>query len=232
MMFGPFLMKEKSSLFLKKWQNQLNHLQKITKGMKKARKIETIDIASGSIEGETLYFGQPTSRIQIRMYEKREERIAKGVDVEVDNWNRIEVQARNERAYKIMYEISNDMNVGSLIKGIIHNYVQFRTPSRNDKNKTRWQYTKWYKSFLDGVEKIKMTEKVEEPTIEKKENWINNQVNKSLAMVWLAKGGKEETIATILNEGMEKIKDKDLELVDRYIKEKSLPDHQNEIRET
>lgn len=38
MMFGPFLMKEKSSLFLKKWQNQLNHLQKITKGMKKAKK--------------------------------------------------------------------------------------------------------------------------------------------------------------------------------------------------
>ncbi|KFZ41936.1 hypothetical protein JS80_13425 [Anoxybacillus sp. KU2-6(11)] len=78
-----------------------------------------------------MYFGSPSSDIQIRFYEKKKN---VQMELDIDVWNRTEVQLRDLRAYVVAQVIADDvLPLGEIVAGILRNYIQFRIRKATDK---------------------------------------------------------------------------------------------------
>lgn len=187
--------------------------------MKRARNIELIDISTGKIQGQTLYFGQPQSRIQIRFYEKNFERESKGYTLEdgITGWNRIELQLRDERANKAVGEIATDTKpLGSIISGILKTYVNFISENDKDKNKSRRKIAPFWEKFLGDVEAIRLSEKSPDRTIEQNLNWLEHAVKRTLGRVYIAYGSDMNLIHKLIKEGVNQFDKKDILMIEEH----------------
>lgn len=192
----------------------------VTSRFKKATVMENIIINSGETVGHTLYFGSPTSDIRIRMYEKNVES-----EVDIDVWNRTEVQMRDERADTVAFLIAHDsLPVGDIICGVLRNYIQFRVKNTKDSNKSRWEIAKFWTRFLDNAKSLKITIQTSKTSIEKKYIWIDTQVSKSFHMVYhslVSEKEREEFILDTITHGGRFLNESDYEVITRF-KEKGL----------
>jgi len=215
-------------------------LSKIKKGelvskFKSAKSIEGIKIEDGASKGRTVYFGSEKSVIQIRMYDKRLERIQKGKTVEVDFWNRTEVQCRDQRADRMAWliaEAGSDVlpdggsdetrSVGVIVKGILANYLRFlvKPSDKGDKNKSRWKTAPFWNKFLGDVEKISLSNIAPDRTLEDTIDWVNHQVSKSLGMIYSAYGDDPTLILEIMKKGVDKIGKKERAILNRFYNSK------------
>lgn len=188
----------------------------VTSRFKKAIRIETIDIETGKSEGNTVYFGRASSNIRFRLYEKNYQIKHKYKDIDIDEneiWNRIELQLRNERAMK-MFQIlltNNDGDFAKEVKGVLSNYLQFRTRSK-DKNKSRWPIWKKWQKFIGEVEKIKLT------VSEREKNLIESylHVEKQYAALLATFERAGLSVDMLLKSGEEKITEKHLMKIEHY----------------
>lgn len=182
---------------------------------KKAVRIETIDIGTGDSAGNTVYFGKPSSRLQIRMYEKNHERKNKGVDHDFNVWNRTELQLRKERAEKMFNIIldNKEEDFSNHIKGVLHNYLRF-TNKRKDKNKSRWPTWHKWKKFIGEVEKIKLT--ISEPEKDLIDSYIHMEKQYSATLAMLNEVGID--LNELVELGKEKMKDKHYFKINEYKK--------------
>src|SRR5690606_33393540 len=119
---------------------------------KSAIRIEKINIKDGSNRGNTIYFGSPSSMLQVRMYEKNHEREEKGFEIEenIKVWNRTEIQLRSKRADTVSHIIASchdDILIGTYASGILSNYLRF-VNRVDDKNKTRWPISPFWKKYI------------------------------------------------------------------------------------
>jgi phage replication initiation protein len=197
-------------------------VRKIKKGelvskFKQARSMESIEIKTGDSKGTTIYFGSAKSRIQIRMYEKNLERENAGHELEegITCWNRTEVQARDERAQAIAEVIAEDGDIGKVVSGILKHYLRFVVKGK-DKKRSRWGTAPFWERFLGDVEALKLTEKAPDRTIEKTKAWLEKQVAPSLAALIKAYDGETEMIYQMIKDGNKRLKNKDLEMIDRF----------------
>jgi phage replication initiation protein len=206
-----------------------NLVRRVKRGLcsskfKKVRHMETIILESGESTGKTLYFGNPQSRIQVRIYEKDWERLAKGKEIEreITAWNRTEIQARNERATKIAEFIADGTyDLGKIIAGILKNYIIFL--KENDKRKDIKGVAKFWNDFLGDVEALKLSEVSPDKTIEKKQDWLDRQVKKALGMVFYANGEDGlHILMDMINQGMDLIEKDDMRMIEDYEKRKTL----------
>lgn len=186
----------------------------------------------GSSLGHSLYLGSPKSRLFIRFYEKgKEQKDFNGI------WNRTELQLRNERAAFAVDEIIKDRgkHLGEYAMGILNNYVRFCDKDKvwsvnkttgelkKDRNRSRWKCYDWWLDFLHGVEKIKLSEELPKSNIETKKRWVFDKVSKSLAMLALADNDnnyKTQLFKNIMYNGIGKINEKDLKLIEKYREDK------------
>ena len=186
---------------------------------KRATQIKKIDLETGETVGSTVYFGSGSSRIQIRMYDKRKEQMGKkDIDPEKlpEVWNRVEIEARDERAQAIAAMIAQDVPAGVVIRGILKYYVRFVVRG-TDKKRCRWKTVRWWKKFLDDVEPLRLVEKGEiDATIEKRVAWVKRQVAPSLAAIIKAMDGEMTVIYDAIKEGMERLKPRDLVMIRQY----------------
>ncbi|MFC0716117.1 replication initiation factor domain-containing protein [Cellulomonas biazotea] len=198
---------------LSKVRNQL-----VTSKFKKVKNIEDITIKNGETTGHTLYFGRPSSNIQIRFYDKYQERLERGYEVEewIKQWTRVEIQARDEHAQMIAQIISvAPDNIGSTVKGTLANYISFKQKG-NDKNRSRLKECRWWTQFLNGVDKLKLSQSAPDRTIEKTADWLSNQVEPSTAITYLAFKEDFDMFEALLKGGLERVKDKHKDMLLRY----------------
>jgi len=186
---------------------------------KKAKRIEQIKLEDGSSEGNTLYFGRPSSRIQIRFYEKHHERKNAGKELEegVEIWNRSEIQSRHERATSLAMLIANGGGdqIGRIIMGTLKNYILFLSPS-DDTNKARWPIAPFWDKFLGDIEPLKLSKRAPDRTIERIESWIDRQVNTSLGILFYTQG--IDSIIEKVENGIVRMRDQDHQLVEEYLR--------------
>lgn len=176
-----------------------------------------IKLDDGSYHGKSLYFGSPQSRIQIRVYEKNWERMNKGFVLEdgVEVWNRTEVQMRKERASEAVRIIAlGEIPVGEVVIGVIKNYVNF-VDEDADLNKSRWKVSRFWNDFLGDCKPLRLALIAPDRTITKVESWVDRQVEPSLSLLWLAHDGELNWLIEMLEEGCERLTDKDLDMLDR-----------------
>lgn len=189
---------------------------------KKGKYITTVRIEDGQELGSTLYFGQQSSDIQIRFYEKNFERLAAGkeLDKKIIGWNRTEIQTRRERAnalalYLVNEDVISETTVGEIAAGVLRNYISFCIKD-NDKNKARWKVCKWWDNFLGDVEKLKLTLIAPDKSVERTMAWLNNSVAPSLAMVFTALDGDLDKIKELIINGQERMTKEQMQLAKEY----------------
>lgn len=134
--------------------------------------------------GATLYFGHAESDIQLRFYEKNEERKVNGFDYNVKDWNRTELQLRDDRAlmmFKLIKDNSNDQWI-NIYKSVLNEYIRFVVPNKNDTNKRRWRIYKPWSNFINTLDKIKLTTDEIENDYNKFYDWFVNNMGPTLAI--------------------------------------------------
>lgn len=211
-------------------QQVINKIKKgeVVSRFKRAKGIVNWNIGSGEERGKTIYFGSSASMIQIRMYEKNYEREEAGNQLNVDFWNRTEIQLREERAetlanliaadyYAVMSkenEKAEEQIIGEYAKGILKNYIRFVIKEK-DTNKSRWKICKWWADFLGEVERLKLSEKAPDRSVEKTKIWIEKQVAPSLAVLDIAMS--KETIEAIVTNGKTRLSEKHVKMLQRFL---------------
>ncbi|MBD1371251.1 replication initiation factor [Hazenella sp. IB182357] len=185
-----------------------------------AKRIEQVKIGDGSTTGETVYFGSSTSMIIIRMYNKALEQLGReGINPNTipEIWNRTEIQARKERAQTIAGLIANDIEIGTIIKGILKYYLRFVVKQKTDSNKRRWPVAKWWEHFLRNVEPLALKQNNEmEASVEKRLTWMRKQVAPTLAVVIRAMDGEMSAIYDLIQDGMSRLKPRDQAMIKQY----------------
>lgn len=203
-------------------------ISKIKKGQlvskfKKAVEMNTIDIGSGDTKGTTIYYGASSSRVQIRMYQKNHERQNKGFELEqgVEVWNRTEIQLRDERADTMAVLIATEYKeLFQLTAGVLRHYLRFvNQPSNGDTNKSRWKTSPFWIKFLDGVEKLRLSEVAPDRTVQRTFNWVSKQVTPSLAILFHAFDGDMDLLTSLVVEGSERLSDKDKNMIVQFKKQ-------------
>lgn len=184
---------------------------------KSARVIEKIKVEDGTNEGTTIYFGSGQSKIQVRFYEKDKERIARGYSLKekLDVWNRTEIQLRDERANEVAFRLLGTGDIGRIITGILRHYIRFCKKSR-DSNQTRWETADWWERFLGDSENLKIAKRMPETDLVMKDNWVEKQISRLLAQLWLGNDGKLDRIIEILELGADKLTEIDLKKIEMW----------------
>lgn len=185
---------------------------------RKARIMEEIDIHEEVDYGKTVYLGRPSSEIQIRFYDKREERIGKGFEVlsALTVWNRTEIQTRGERATKLAEVLSNREGlIGEAAAGVLRTYVEFLVKG-SDSNKARWKVQPWWDKFLGAAAALKLTVKAPENTLVKKHRWVDHAVAKTLAEIAVAAPDQfSEIIKGFVAKGYSDLSEQDFDFIER-----------------
>lgn len=186
---------------------------------KKARIMEEIDIHDEVDYGKTVYLGRPSSSIQIRFYDKRQERMAKGFEVleQMNVWNRTEIQTRGDRATVLAEVLSRrDGQIGEVVAEVLRNYVEFLVRSE-DSNKARWKVQPWWDKFLGAAAKLPLTVRSPENTLVRKHAWVDHQVAKTIAQLAVALQDDFPTaIRLFVEAGYNTLTDQDFEFIEKH----------------
>ena len=193
------------------------------KRIKEARYFETFDLETGLSKGETLYIGKG-DRIY-RFYDKLNERRSKGYETieGLEFWNRYEVQLRNDLATSACQMLAyENYDFGTFVKGILSSNMDVKIKNNTDSNRDRWKTVKWWSDFLGECEKIELTQIAKDPTIERKFEWVNNQVTKTLAMLYESFDYDKNVIDYLLERGVDKMQKKDKQMIEEFSQNKNL----------
>lgn len=187
------------------------------KRITKARSYEEFFIENGETDSRTFYVGK--SDWIIRFYNKLIERKNKGYTFEddLDFWNRYELQLRGQLATDAAKILAyQSYEIGDFVKGFMSEKIDFKVRNKNDKNKSRWKSQKWWRTFLNGVEKIPLSQSAPDPTIPKIHNWIDTQVNTTF-MTYLEAFDYHPIVYEFLKiRGQEKIDKKKQTIIDEF----------------
>lgn len=169
-----------------------------------ATSYEKISLKNGEDLGRTLNFGSRSSRVMVRMYDKKKEQLGKGKEVKEKHWNRFELEIKQESANKFVKEyLLGEKSIGDLASGLLRHYIRFLKPD-NDSNKSRWKTWMAWEKFLGGVEAVRVAIEAKVKTIDEKINWLEKSIAPSLGAVIEAEG--EGILLAIAKEGRGRIK--------------------------
>lgn len=214
-------------------------VKKIKKGhvrsrFREARVQEKVKLNDGATAGTTIYFGSPKSELQVRIYDKLQERISNGKEIVegIEVWNRTEIQLRDKRALTAAFElVENIHSVGPLVQGVLRNYIMFCEPKENDTNKSRWPISKFWLKFLNNVEPLKLAQVAPDMTIEKVKDWFEHSIVPNFALLMEAFQHNENLVHEWIAKGKDKQQKKHENMLKRFKKEQQLAyDSQNDKR--
>lgn len=173
----------------------------------KSRSISYI-CKSGSISTrtETIYIGSRSSDLMIRIYDKAVEQGLEEVD-----WERWEIVLKKDKIKEAIPLLKK--GISQTFKNILYTY--FRPIQKIESNKSRSKVCNWYLKFLGQVEKVSLYKDPIEKTIEEKWQWVEKQVAPTLALLSLA-FENTDFLAGIARGNIERIKQKDMELIKKY----------------
>lgn len=159
-----------------------------------------------STRTETIYLGSRSSDLMIRIYDKA---VEQGIE-EVD-WERWEIVLKKDKIKEAIPLLKKD--ISKTFKNILYTY--FRPLKEIESNKSRSKVESWYLKFLGKVEKVSLYREPSHKTIEDKWVWVEQQVAPTLSLLALA-FGNTEFLSGLAFRNIDRIKQKDLELVVKY----------------
>lgn len=179
----------------------------------------TVTQASGC-QGITCNLGSCRSDVRFRVYDKAFER---GYIEDIQNgfsWTRFEMQLRDNNALNFINS-SMEQSVGNVFKGVLLNYFRVCDVNKSDSNRRRWKTSKWYKKFVDKIEKVSLFTKCEiEYNLFNCENYVYHQSGNAIDTLIKIKG--EDTFLEELRKFKSETSLKYKELYNKYVIGKEL----------
>ena len=163
-------------------------------------------VDDGSIIGHTVNIGSGKSKIYMRIYNKAMEQ------EQETPWTRIEMEIKDERAEVLQNILLFENEIGHIFAKILNNYIRFLQPT-NDTNKSRWPTAPWWDNLLQEVDRVGLTRKPEDITVEDVREWVKKQVGLSLALLVLADGGAVDELYKIIHQGKDHLKEKHMRIL-------------------
>ena len=108
----------------------------------------------GASKGKTLYFGKRGSEFLLRLYDKKKEQENKKIFVEFDSWQRYEMELRKEKAIDFVKHLCDGMELAELYLAVLNAHIRFVDPVPNQKNRSRWPISDFWKDFLMILKKL------------------------------------------------------------------------------
>lgn len=167
----------------------------------------------GNLKGETISLGSRSSNTFLRIYDKALEQKIEGV------WNRLEIEIKKENAEKVQ-ELLTPYSTSIILKGVLNNYLRIVQPHETDTNKSRWKTQPYWEKLINGIDKIKLTQKKEEKSIDEKKEWIKKQVGPTMAIVSILENGDDAFFKEVINESIDKMKPKHQRIIINEINRK------------
>lgn len=182
---------------ISRWKNSLELTQR--------------DLRNGKINGQTINLGSRSSEVFLRIYNKSMQLEEKG------NWTRLEIEIKGKKANELQ-KIINNQPVGPITKKLINNYIRIVEPGK-DSNKSRWKTKRYWKKIIDTTEKLSLSVKAEERTLDEMKSWIEKQVSTTLATIVHAEGGSVDFLYDQVKDGTKKMKSKHKAIIKKEMEE-------------
>lgn len=167
--------------------------------MKLFRVEQSGQLSSGDKNGLTIYYGSFKSDSFVRIYDKAAEQ-----NLEDEHWIRVEMEFKNDMAQKVAeYAIHNEDLL--YLQNVLYRQIDFKERG-TEQQKYKWRTASYWRQFLDGLLKVKLSTKPERKVCEEVVEWLTSQIAPSLAMVLEANGGDYEVIDNLIRKGSAKMK--------------------------
>lgn len=161
-------------------------------------------------DGYTIYLGKRSSEVFLRIYDKA---LEQGIDTK---WVRWELELKKGYACRAAQHIVDGIPLSHVAVGILSNYLKIILPD-SDRPSRCSTCPKW-NEFVNSVSKLNLYVPKEKSSINQKKTWLFKQVAPSLSAVYEAGGGDNELIYTLLQNGHNRLKPADYELISEELK--------------
>lgn len=156
--------------------------------------VQSGDMHSLSLTGDTVYLGSRTSDMFCRVYDKTLERIEKGDDKELpESWVRWELVCKRDRAQVACEQLlSSGFAIGELLFGVLSNYFSIleKPCDISDRNHVdRFALNERWLQFLGDAKPIRLFRVLQdEETLENKKEYVIKQYGPTLSALFRAYG--------------------------------------------
>lgn len=141
----------------------------------------------GVAEGYTTYVGR--SPKQLRIYNKLAERSDKvNLRFNVDSWSRWEFQLNGEHAEQFIKAYLKDgCDLPKTWTAFLAGSYRWIEEIGHQEKRSRYPNATWYQKIIDGSYHLKTRSEHQLPTFERSEHWVQKQVAKVLATLYLTR---------------------------------------------
>lgn len=173
---------------------------------KTAMEIIKRELKDGKIIGHSLSIGSRSSKMYLRIYDKAMEQNLPGI------WYQMKLEIKDDRAEVLQNILLFETGVGRVFSSILNQYIRFVIPNA-DTNKSRWETEKWWLDLVNSVDKLSLTKKPKDKTIEEVRNWIKQQIGPTLAMLMIYDEGELTSFFNIIDSGRRRLKQRHLQML-------------------
>lgn len=173
-------------------------------------------IKDGTQHSATLHFGSMKSDIYIVVYDKLAERYDAGYSVadNINFWTRVEIRFKKDNADSMIDNYINDpFSFSSVVMKVLYNYLDFKEEGSSSQ-KTRWKTCKFWLDFLNESEKLSISNKAVQSSIQQKIDYMENYMSKIFAMCMVCDNSFTRNLA---KQGLKKINDYDLSVINSFL---------------
>lgn len=142
-----------------------------------ARSFREVRQLGEDARGWTFYIGSRTSPTFVRVYDKGAEQ---GLDESV-HWYRVEAEFKRERAAVSMAEWRDSGFAAQFALGLLRGAVDFRAPTREDSNASRWALLGWWRDLVEGAAAVRVRVAAVGRTMADVSRWLVKSVSGALA---------------------------------------------------
>lgn len=189
---------------------------------KKALIFDEVETENGTTTGESVKFGSSSSEMMCMIYNKLQERKSADyvIDPNITYWVRIELRIRGASANNFI-ECITQASFHYQANAALNNYLNFKEKS-SDTNRSRWESVDWWSEFIRVADKLKLSDKAIQTTIQQKMDWISMSVTKTLSKVFLSNYEEYygDQFYKLFYEGIHKIKEMDIDQINAFRIEK------------
>jgi phage replication initiation protein len=129
----------------------------------------------------------------------------------------------DQAANHVIWEGANgNPDIGYVIKGVLNNYMTFFERKNQDSNKSRWPRWRRWERLLGEVEKLKLSQKAPDKTLDQRKAWIDKQTPKTLAKLFLTTLHDYDSFSELIDYGVESFNEKDWNELETHRRKKLL----------
>lgn len=189
---------------------------------------DKIKLEDGAIIGESVRIGSSSSECMCMIYNKLQERESANyvVDPDISHWYRCELRLRRQTANAVIKELfNNEKTFAYDCIGLLRRYIEFKKfihLQTNKSDKFRMKNANWWDEFVNQAQKVDINRLTKQSSIQKKKDWIDLSVTKTLAMVFLADYDfmTNDDFSELLANGINKLKTMNIDQINEYRIEK------------